>query len=239
MENKEEILLSIKKFLNQPVIYEPQIIAFENKLLKIIKNKKLNTVFIKEINLIKSKVVNGLYVPTKKNHIIKVKINLLKKSLHKISKVKVKKDKTVKLQVEKPLKKVKPLIKIIYKDEINQSKNASQKINEIKIINDNIVGLTVEELANKLKISSSYLISIFEQSNIFKESHEKIDKMDSQIIKNFINSRISALNKIEKKNKLIGSSIGKKYNYSPSRPAGVYSQIAKFGLGKIIYIRSK
>jgi hypothetical protein len=237
MESKEEILLAIRNFLNQSAIFESQIIAFENKLSRQIKSKEIKTFFVDQILAVKSCVKNGLYVPPKKSDVYKDEINRYSHSANKIRNNGITKNKYLDLKTHNIDKKNK-VFKILNKVEMMRAKRILIKQKKLTALKNNILGLTIKELAFELKIPSTYLISIFEESKILKKSYDIIENIDYQFIEYFIISRFITLKKTDKKKLLIDKSLNNKHG-SFSHSAGVYSQIAKFGLGKLIYIRSK
>jgi hypothetical protein len=231
MESKEEILTRINNFLDQSVIFESQILAFEKKVLRQLKSKEIKAFFIEKITAIKSCVKNGLYVSPKKSDVYKDKIN---RPIHSINKGNNKK---IGFKTQK-FKKKDMSFKILNNEELRHVKKNLNRQKKLIDLKKNIVRLTVRELAYKLNISSLYLISIFEQSKIIKKPYDSIENIDYQIIEYFIISRFITLKKADKKKLLINKQEHKKRG-SFTNSAGVYGQIAKFGLGKLIFIKSK
>lgn len=123
--------------------------------------------------------------------------------------------------------------------------NNSQYFNEYKKPPDpsldDFYGLTVNELSIKLSLQPSFLMRLLEQKSIEANPKQVLCSDDIQVLKPFLISRLNALQRLEKdQNKVFEpkTKISKKKKRD-TKGFKVYDVLKFFGLGKLIYIRSK
>jgi hypothetical protein len=112
----------------------------------------------------------------------------------------------------------------------------SRSSNESK---DSNIGKSVCALANDLNWSVQKIKSLLMQKGISKTDDEYLTAAELILVKDMIEARTIALCRINKKDSFDKKYINtkKKLNNSNNKVPGVYGQIAKYGLGKIIYTR--
>lgn len=211
MNTEKEIHKAILTFLDQPIIYEPQILSFENKIISEIKEKKLQKFFRSEIILIKSRVKNGQYI-----HADTLKSEELKSS--KIESV----QRTEKVEEPKKSKNKKR----------NKVKTSTPSV--INVANEliELAGLTVYELSTKLQVSDSIISSLLEQNGVNKQNEIPLSQDEFIKIRDFIESRLIALKRNTKSEEnLLIPKKGLLYR----RRIGVYEKMAKYGIKQILY----
>lgn len=206
MNTEKDIHNTVLDFLSQPIIYESQIISFENKIISEIKVKRLQEIFRSEIVLIKSRIINGQYI-----HPDSLKSSKIE-SIQRTEKG------------EEP-KKSKNKKKNKVKTSLPNEMNVESELIELS-------KLTVYELSTKLHLSDSLISSLLEQNGVKKQNDIPLSQNEFNKIKNFIESRLIALkrNKRSEENLLIP-----KKGVSPRRRIGVYEKMAKYGIKQILY----
>lgn len=211
MNTEKAIHNAILTFLDQPIIYEPQILSFENKIISELKVKKLQEIFRSEIILIKSRVKNGKYIPpdtTKSEELESLKIKFVQR--------------TKKVEQQKKSKNKK------------RNKVKSSLPNEINIVWEinELAGLTINELSTKLQISDSIISSLLKQNGVDKQNEIPLSQDEFIKIRKFIESRLIALKRNTKSEENLF--IPKK-RILPRKRIGVYEKMAKYGIKQILY----
>lgn len=133
-------------------------------------------------------------------------------------------------RIEKP-KKEKHLKKKLSKDLGELPKDFPRKISDISLI---------------LDFPLDYLIRILRQNSIIIEAHNPLNEDELLKIKPFLLSRINALRRHERKGKYTIAKSGRFFDVQANycrdenhKTIGVYNEISKYGIGKVIYIKSK
>jgi len=121
----------------------------------------------------------------------------------------------------------------------NKYTKISKKIVEIP----NEIPLGIIELSEYIENSPSFILRILANKSIIKTFDSKLSFDELNMIKPYIISRLNALKREQERIKRINSSTNKTtrsvLKYGKQKHIGVYDKIGLYGLGKIIYIRSK
>ena len=222
MLNEEAIKKLIVNFLHQEVIYEPQIDAFERKVLLTIKNTKLKVFLRREILKLKTGLKGGkLQV---KREIAKV---IPSKRETKTSKSKKTSD-TISLNIKKKAKSINPKPKVPKKINLN-SWHPSSKSELDAIFSQS---KNVEELAHFTDKNINWFNKLIEEESILLRHDDPIPKILIDKMKDYWFSRLPD-------RKQFKFNTGGKSKKSGQSGTGVYDKLKTYGPGKIILIRSK
>lgn len=137
----------------------------------------------------------------------------------------------------------------INKDELDLGEFEKNKIQKNNIVLENstnnfnkvdkLKNLKIEIIAEKLNWSFQYLQRILAQKNIVKVMCDNFNKEEFALIKEMLNSRLIAIKRIKRKKEQEDELQSKTKSFSKPLVYSndVYGKIARFGLGKVIYIR--
>jgi hypothetical protein len=115
------------------------------------------------------------------------------------------------------------------------SVDSSKNLNKVNKLKD----LKIDLIAENLNWSFLYLQRILAQKNIIKVMGDNLNKEEFALIKEMLDSRLSAIKRIKRKEEQEDELQSKTKSFSKPLVYSndVYGKIARYGLGKVIYIR--
>jgi hypothetical protein len=107
-----------------------------------------------------------------------------------------------------------------------------------------LAGRGEDALSNILEVRPKFLLDILKQHNVYKLENEILSEEEFNLLIPYIKSRIKAIGRKKLQivdQKKLKNPFKKKNerNDNTSGSTSVFDEIAKYGLGRIIYIRSK
>lgn len=129
-------------------------------------------------------------------------------------------------------------------DKIQQNikvKHSGEKTKRKERINKaDIVPKQINLLSIKLKWDKDYLLKVLKQNKIYKSENDTLTVDEYFLIKPLIRARLDAIRREQdREEKYEGSRISQRNKWKSSEAPGVYGILESYGLGKLIYIRSK
>ena len=99
---------------------------------------------------------------------------------------------------------------------------------------------TLSAICEDLNISLNLVTRILKKKDIDQISNDKLDSKQFEELKQLLISKLKAKNRLKKENnKIFRGSLKKSKRHKSTTGRNVYETLSKYGMGKVIYIRSK